>query len=128
VESFKLEKIVKHATTFPGGLYNTSFAFIMNEDTWARIPKADQDIIAKLTGEAAARAFGRAWDAADKSALTAMQNAGVKSLPAPKGLVDDIRAKTAPLEQKWLADAKAKGLANAEQVLKEYRAEVAKGQ
>ena len=128
VESFKLEKIVKHATTFPGGLYNTSFAFIMNEDTWARIPKADQDIIAKLTGEAAARAFGRAWDAADKSALTAMQNAGVKSLPAPKGLVDDIRAKTAPLEQKWLADAKAKGLANAEQVLKEYRVEVAKGQ
>ncbi|MCU0775946.1 MAG: TRAP transporter substrate-binding protein, partial [Ideonella sp.] len=49
VESFKLEKIVKHATSFPGGLYNTSFAFIMNEDTWARIPKADQDIIAKLT-------------------------------------------------------------------------------
>jgi len=128
VESFKMAKVVRHATSFPGGLYNTSFAFIMNEDAWARISKADQDVITKLSGEAAARAFGKSWDAADRSAIAAMQAADVKSIVASKALVDEIRAKTAPLEQKWLADAKAKGLANAEQVLKEYRAEVAKGQ
>lgn len=127
VESFKLDKIVRHATSFPGGLYNTSFAFIMNEDTWARIPKADQDIILRLSGEAAARAFGKAWDAADRSALTAMQNAGVQSVTAPKPMVDEIRTRTHALEQKWLSEARAKGLANAEQVLKEYRAEVAGG-
>jgi hypothetical protein len=46
--------------------------------------------------------------------------------PASKAFMDEIRAKTAGLEQKWIADAKAKGLANAEQVLKEFRAEVAK--
>ncbi|MBK8019158.1 MAG: TRAP transporter substrate-binding protein [Betaproteobacteria bacterium] len=126
IESFKLEKIVKHATTFPGGLYNTSFAFVMNEDAWRRIPKADQDIIAKLTGEPLARAFGQAWDRTDKSAHALMQTTGVKMMPAPKAFMDEIRAKTAPLEQKWIADAKAKGLANAEQVLKEFRAEVAK--
>lgn len=128
VESFKMAKVVRHATNFPGGLYNTSFAFIMNEDAWARISKADQDVITKLSGEAAARAFGKSWDAADRSAIAAMQAADVKSIVASKALVDEIRAKTAPLEQKWLADAKAKGLANAEQVLKEYRTEVAKGQ
>ncbi len=126
VESFKLDKLLRHATTFPGGLYNTSFAFIMNEDAWSRISKADQDVIAKLSGEAVARAFGKAWDTADKSALTAMQAAGVKIALAPKAMIDEIRAKTAALEQKWIADAKAKGLANADQVLKEYRTEVAK--
>lgn len=126
VESFKLEKIIKYRTDFPGGLYNTSFAFVMNEDTWNRIPKADQEIITKLSGEATARNFGRAWDTADRSAIKAMQAAGVQVTQASKAFVDEIRAKTASLEQKWIADARAKGLSNPEQVLKEYRAEVAK--
>ena len=46
IASFKLEKLLRYRTDFPGGLYNTSFAFVMNADTWKRIPKADQDIIA----------------------------------------------------------------------------------
>lgn len=127
IESFKLDKIIKHRTDFPGGLYNTTFFFAINEDAWARIGKADQEAISKLSGEALARSFGKAWDAADKAADGAMQAAGVKVTAAPKSLVDEVRAKTAPLEQKWIADAKAKGLANPEQVLKEFRAEVAKG-
>ena len=126
VESFKLDKLVRHATTFPGGLYNTSFAFVMNEDTWRSIAKADQEAISRLTGEPLARAFGQAWDRADKSAHAVMQASGVKVQPASRAFMDEIRAKTAGLEQKWIADAKAKGLTNAEQVLKEFRAEVAK--
>jgi len=126
IESFRLDKIVRHRTDFPGGLYNTSFFFAINEDTWARIPKADQDILSKLSGEVLARDFGRAWDQADKSANAAMQVAGVKTVTAPKALIEDIRARTSGLEQKWVADAKARGLANAEQVLKEFRTEVAK--
>ena len=37
-----------------------------------------------------------------------------------------MRAKTSELERKWIADAKAKGVANPEQVIREYRAEIAK--
>ena len=55
-----------------------------------------------------------------------MQTAGVVNTAASKAFVDEIRGKTLPLEQKWIADAKAKGLPNAEQVLKEFRAEIAK--
>ena len=29
-ESFKIDKLIRYATTFPGGLYNTSFVFMMN--------------------------------------------------------------------------------------------------
>ncbi|MBK8018403.1 MAG: hypothetical protein IPK20_17885 [Betaproteobacteria bacterium] len=72
----------------------------MNEERRRRIPKADQDIIAKLTGEPLARAFGGRGTARDKSAHALMQTTGVKMMPAPKAFMDEIRAKTAPLEQK----------------------------
>ena len=126
IESFKLEKIVKHKTTFPGGLYNVSFAFVMNEGTWNKISKADQDAITKLSGENSARMFGRAWDAVDRRGNAFMQTNGVVTTVASKAFVDDVKAKTSTLEAKWVADAKAKGLANPEQVLKEYRAEIAR--
>jgi TRAP-type C4-dicarboxylate transport system substrate-binding protein len=126
VESFKLEKLVKHRTTFPGGLYNTSFAFVMNEATWNKIPKADQEIISKLSGEAAARMFGRGWDRVDRQGAAFMQANNVQVTPASKAFIDEVKARTSALEQKWINDAKAKGLSNPEAVLKEYRAEISK--
>lgn len=126
IESFKLEKLIKHRTVFPGGLYNTSFAFVMNEATWNKIAKADQDAIMKLSGEAAARRFGRGWDQVDRRALAFMQANNVQTITASPAFVKEVKDKTAPLEQKWINDAKAKGLTNAEQVLKDYRAELSK--
>ncbi len=126
IESFKLEKLIKHRTTFPGGLYNTSFAFVMNEGTWNRIGKPDQEAIMKLSGETAARMFGRGWDSVDRRSSAFMQANGVVNTMADKKFVDDVRAKTTPLEAKFIADAKAKGLTNADQVLKEFRAEASK--
>ena len=38
VEGFKIEKVIKHATSFPGGLYNTSFVFMMNQGTYDKLP------------------------------------------------------------------------------------------
>lgn len=126
IASFKLEKIIKHATTFPGGLYNTTFGFVMNEDTWKRIPKSDQDIINGLSGEVASRMFGRGWDEVDRRGRDAMQAANVQVHAATKALIDEVKAKTALVDDKWFAEAKAKGLADPPQVLQELRAEIAK--
>jgi TRAP-type transport system periplasmic protein len=126
IESFKLEKLIKHRTTFPGGLYNTSFAFVMNETTWNKISKADQSIINKLSGEHAAKIFGLGWDKVDRRGSAFMQANGVVINNASKAFIEEVRSKTGALEQKFSTDAKAKGLANPEQVLKEYRAEIAK--
>jgi TRAP-type C4-dicarboxylate transport system substrate-binding protein len=126
VESFKIDKVIRHKTTFPGGLYNTSFAFVMNEGTWNKIPKADQDAITKLSGEYAARLFGRGWDAVDRRANAFMQTNGVVGTQASRAFVEEVRGKTQPLEVKWVNDAKGKGLPNADQVLKDFRAEIAK--
>lgn len=126
VESFKLEKLVKHRTVFPGGLYNTSFVFMMNEGAWNKIAKADQEALMKISGEVAARKFGRGWDSVDRRGAAFMQANNVVTTQAGKSFVDEVKAKTAPLEQKWVNDAKAKGLPNADQVLKEFRAEMGK--
>ncbi len=126
IASMKLDKLIRYATVFPGGLYNTSFALVMNEDAWKRIPKADQDIVAKFSGEHAARLFGRGWDEVDKRGKEAMVAAKVQAVTASKELVEAVKAKTSLVDDKWFADAKAKGLPNPQQVLQELRAEIAK--
>ena len=66
IVSFKLDKVIGQATVFPGGLYSSAFGFFMNEDKWNKLSKQDQDIIEKMSGEAAARRNGKSWDNADK--------------------------------------------------------------
>lgn len=124
----RLENFVKYRTRVPGGLYNTSFAMVMNPATWERISPADQQAIGKLSGEYAARLIGREWDAADRRGQEAMDARKIASTPSPKAFVDEVKKKTAPLEQKWIEAAQQRGLANAAQVLQEFRAEIAKAQ
>ena len=38
VEGFKIDKVIKYATTFPGGLYNTAFVFMMNQAKYDSLP------------------------------------------------------------------------------------------
>jgi TRAP-type C4-dicarboxylate transport system substrate-binding protein len=126
VVSFKLEKFTKYRTAIPGGAYNTSFAFVMNEGTWNKISKADQAAIEKLSGEHAARRFGKYWDEEDDKSLQAQKAAGIESITADAKFVADYKARTAPLEAEWVKKAEEKGLRNAAAVLAEFRAEIAK--
>jgi hypothetical protein len=63
-----------------------------------------------VSGEAAAKIFGRAWDRVDLRATALMQANGVQIVKADPKFVADVKARTSSLEQKWIADAKAKGL------------------
>jgi TRAP-type transport system periplasmic protein len=124
--SFKLDKLIKYRTAMPGGLYNTSFAFVMNPATWAKIGPADQAAITKLSGEYAARHFGKYWDVEDDKSLAAQKTLGVQIVQADAAFVADFKAKTAPIETAWAQEAEAKGLKGAAAVLQEFRAEIAK--
>lgn len=126
VVSFKLDKLIKHRTAVPGGLYNTSFALVMNEATWNKIPKADQDVITKMSGEWAARFIGKYWDDTDAQSREVQKAAGVQSVTADAKFVAEFKAKTAALEEAWIKEAEGKGLKNAKAVLDEFRAEIAK--
>ena len=125
-ESFKIDKIIKHATTFPGGLYNTSFVFMMNQAKYDKLSPEDKKAVDDISGETAARIFGRGWDKVDRRAFALMQANGVVVTKADAKFVADVKAKTAPLEQAWIKAAEAKGLKNPAKVLADFRAEIAK--
>jgi TRAP-type C4-dicarboxylate transport system substrate-binding protein len=127
-ESFKIDKIIRYATTFPGGLYNTSFVFMMNQGRYDKLSAEEKKAVDAISGEPAARIFGRAWDKVDRRATGLMQANGVQIVKADAKFVADVKAKTAPLEQKWVKDAEAKGLKNADKVLAEFRSEIAKAE
>jgi TRAP-type transport system periplasmic protein len=126
IESFKIDKVVKYATTFPGGLYNTSFVFMMNQAKYDALPADVKKVVDELSGEAAARAFGRGWDKVDRRGQAFMQAAGVQFSKADAAFVKAVADKTAPLEDAWAKAAEAKGLKDAKKVLGEYRAEIKK--
>ena len=126
IESFKIDKVIKYATTFPGGLYNTSFVFMMNPATYAKLGPAEKKAVDAASGEVAARIMGRNWDKVDRRAFGLMQANNVQVTKADAKFVADVKAKTSALEQKWVQDAKAKGLADPAKLLADFRSEIAK--
>lgn len=126
VESFKIDKVIKHATTFTGGLYNTSFVFMMNQAKYDALPADVKKAVDEMSGEFAARMLGRGWDKVDRRGLAFMQAAGVQFAKADAAFIGAVKAKTGGLEATWVKAAEAKGLKDAAKVLADYRAEIAK--
>jgi TRAP-type transport system periplasmic protein len=122
--SFKLLPLIKHVTYVPGGLYNVTFALIMNPAKWNQISEADRAAINKLSGEALARRAGKAWDATDTKSDQAMRDAKIPIVSASPQFVTEIKGKTAPLEQTWIDKVKAKGV-DGVAALAQLRSEIA---
>ncbi len=125
IVSFKLDKVITQATVFPGGLYSSAFGFFMNEAKWSKLSKQDQDIIEKMTGEAAARSNGRSWDAADEGGLKALKAAGANIVQADAAMVAEAKRLSAPVIDEWIKNASGK-LPNAKAVLDEFHEELKK--
>jgi TRAP-type C4-dicarboxylate transport system substrate-binding protein len=125
VASFKLS-MIKHATVLPGGLYNTSFVFMMNPAKYNALSAQDKAVVDKLSGEYAARVFGAGWDKVDDASINGAQKAqGVQRIKASDAFVAEVRSRQATLEDRWAAAAEARGLKNAKGVLAEFRSEIA---
>jgi TRAP-type C4-dicarboxylate transport system substrate-binding protein len=126
VESFKLDKIVKYSTAFPGGLYNTAFVFMMNQAKYDSLPPDVKKAVDEMSGEFAARMLGRSWDKADRRSLAFMQAAGVQSNKADAPFVKAVTEKTDPLVDSWAKAAEAKGMKDPKKALADFRAEIKK--
>lgn len=125
ITSFKLEKLIKHATLVPGGLYNTSFAFIMNPDKYNKLAPADKKVIDEWSGEKLARLIGKHWDRGDEIGREALKANNVPTITADAAFLKELDTKIGPLEASWFKLAAEKGV-DGKQVLAEFRAEIKK--
>ena len=125
-ESFRIDKIIKHATTFPGGLYNTSFIAMINQARYDKLSAEEKKAVDAVSGETYARIFGRNWDKVDRRGMALMQANQVQVVKADAKFVAEVKNKTSGLEAQWVSAAEAKGLKDAAKVLAEFRAEIAR--
>jgi TRAP-type C4-dicarboxylate transport system substrate-binding protein len=126
VEGFKIDKVIKYATLFPGGLYNTSFVFMMNQAKYDSLPPDVKKAIDEMSGEFAARMIGKGWDKVDRRGMAFMQANGVQFTKADAAFVKAVTEKTSGLVDAWAKGAEAKGMKDPKKVLAEFRAEIAK--
>ena len=110
VPFFKIDTIVKHGTSVPGGLYNTSFFVVMNQASWDRLSAAEKAAVDGVSGEAMARLAGKAWDAADAAGMKTMAGKGVAFVTADKAFAGALTARMAGIEDGFLAAAKDAGI------------------
>jgi len=123
--SFKLETVVAQVTEIPGGTYSSSFGFFMNEEKWNKLSKQDQAAIDSLSREHVARTAGKSWDGADAKGRDAIEKARVPLVKASPELTAEVRKRSGPIIEDWIAKAHAKGV-DAPKVLAEFRAELKK--
>ena len=126
VESFKIDKVIKYGTSFPGGLYNTSFVFMMNQAKYDALAPDVKKAVDELSGEVAARMFGKGWDKVDRRGLAFMQANGVQITKADAAFVKQVSDKTESLVDAWAKLAEAKGMKEPKKALAAFRADIAK--
>lgn len=127
ITSFQLGGVVKYHYSLPGGLYNASFAVVMNARKYDGLSDAEKAQLKSVTGEKLSGLIGSAWDAADKVSYDALTKAGghtIKDFDAP--IVKTIKAKLADLDGIWVERAKKEGVEDPAAVLEEFRQEVQK--
>ncbi|MEW2915779.1 TRAP transporter substrate-binding protein [Ruegeria sp. ANG10] len=107
--AFKLTEDVKYTMKVPGGLYNTTWFMVMNEDKWNEISPEDQAAIEAISGEAFATLVGEAWIGADEKGSAAAEKAGITVYDAPAAVVDAIKSKAADAEVAWSEAISADG-------------------
>ncbi|WP_217356272.1 TRAP transporter substrate-binding protein [Ruegeria arenilitoris] len=107
--AFKLTEDVKYTMKVPGGLYNTTWFMVMNEDKWNEISPEDQAAIEAISGEAFAALVGEAWVGADEKGSAAAEKAGIEVYDAPAAVVDAIKSQAANAETSWSEAISADG-------------------
>jgi len=126
IYSFRLGKAVKYHYSYPGNLYTSSFAVIMNQRAYDRLGKEKQAMLGKVTGEKLSGLIGSVWDGADKKAVKGLSAAGNTITDFDAATTAEIRKRLADLDGEWIARAKKMGVSDPAAILAEYRSEVKK--
>lgn len=109
LKAFNLTDHITHSMRIPGGIYNTSWFLVMNEDVWDGISDEDKTAIEAVSGETFARLAGERWDLADTEGAAFVDTTDVVVYDAPAAVVDAIKDLADGYEADWVAEVEATG-------------------
>lgn len=121
---YNLLGFIHHHTRIPGGLYNTSFMLIMNKARWEALSERDKTAIRSVSGETLARLAGASWDRLDAAGRAGLEEAGIEVVEASPELIAEIRERTDPIVEEWIAEVRRKRGVDGAAVLEMLRSEV----
>ncbi len=101
--SFNLVDHINTQLLVPGGLFNSSFYVLMNEDSYARIPEEHREAFDSVTGEYLSAMGGRGFDVVSEAGLQAMIDDGRTVITADDALMAEFQERLAFLEEEWVA-------------------------
>lgn len=111
-KGFKLTEVAQNVYEMPGGLYRGSFAFIMNEDTFADLPEDIQKALEeKVFGEPLSRELGKIWDEIDAIGRTETEATGGNAINAATAAdLEKFAVIAADVREKVIAEVAATGV------------------
>lgn len=108
--SFKINELTKYSFNNPDGMYTTSFAFIMNSDSYDDLADDHKACIDGIRGETLAATIGQFWDAADAEGIAASAETGSVIVDASDEERAYFKEKTAGIEAAVLAEVESRGV------------------
>lgn len=128
IHSFKISGSIKNILTVPGGLGSAGISFIVNEETLSELSPEDQEAFWSVSGEVFSTSIAEVYHKLNGVGTQAVVDGGGTVTEASDEMVSDLKETLASVDQAWIEQAKAAGLENAEDVLAEFRAEIAKAE
>jgi TRAP-type C4-dicarboxylate transport system substrate-binding protein len=123
IKSFNLGDLVPYHYHYPGNLYGSSMAIIINTSVLEGLTDEQREALWSVSGEHLSGLIGSAWDGADEAAVEAF---GADSVITMEGdVLAAVDQATDGLDEEWIARAKEAGLEDPAAVLQRLRDEIA---
>ena len=108
--AFKVAELTKHTYRNTDGIYTTSFAIILNSDTFQNLSSAHQKCVENMRGVKMAAKVGAYWDAADDLGMEKGLEAGLVITDANDADKAYFKELTASIEADVLAEINKRGV------------------
>ena len=110
--ALKVAELTNAHTSFTGthGLYTATFAMLMNQESYDRLPADLKKVIDANSGAETAALFGQAMDAGDKTGLKIAQDRGNTLITLDAAETERWQKAAQPVVEEWIAEMKGKGV------------------
>ncbi len=115
----------RYATLIPGGVANSVHMIGINADKWNEIDAKDRAEIERIATEPFARGVGASWQKQVDDAMAAMKDTGYGIDRMEGAALAEFNQLIAPAIDAWVRQAEARGVADAREILEEFRRQTA---